>query len=166
SEALMAPWIEVAGWTLLHFVWQGTAIAAVAAIGLRLQRTADPHVRYALATAAMVTMLMAPLATAARLSTSRADFAAPPSTPTRSLALAPSVGSISSDGTASLVHVTRPAAFGDVLPAIVMIWLAGVALLQLRLLGGWWQVRGLHRGALAAPPSDWQTRAALLASRL
>ena len=29
----MAPWIDIAGWTLLHFVWQGAAIAFVAAPG-------------------------------------------------------------------------------------------------------------------------------------
>src|SRR6058998_1163595 len=66
----MAPWIEIAGRTLLHFVWQGTAIAAAAAIGLRLLRASAPHVRYALAAAAMAAMLVAPAATAVRLSPS------------------------------------------------------------------------------------------------
>src|SRR4029077_14847113 len=53
-----------------------------------------------------------------------------------------------------------------VLPAIVMLWLAGVVLLQLRLFGGWWHVRGLYRTALASTPSAWQTRTEQLAMLL
>src|SRR5215470_1887864 len=172
----MAPWIDIAGWTLLHFVWQGAAIAFVAAIGFRFLRRSASQIRYTLASAAMVTMLIAPLATAARLSGSESVAAdASLSRPARSLAPAlPTLSTLSSGPAASQrmarfvrqVPAARQAALGAVLPAIVMLWIAGVVVLQLRLLGGWWHVRTLHRVALTAPPSDWQTRVASLAPRL
>ena len=49
------------GWTLLHFLWQGTAVAAVAAVLMALCRRAS--VRYVLAVGALVLMLAAPIAT-------------------------------------------------------------------------------------------------------
>src|SRR5258708_26645480 len=49
------------GWTLLHFLWQGTAIAALTAVLMTACRHAST--RYALAVAALVLMLAAPLAT-------------------------------------------------------------------------------------------------------
>ena len=176
----MAPWIDIAGWTLLHFVWQGAAIAFVAALGLGFLRGSTSRVRYALASAAMVTMLIAPLATAARLSASVAADAslsrpAPslaPGLPTRSTMSTLSTLSSGPAGSQRMarfvlqVPAARPAVLGAVLPVIVMLWIAGVVVLQLRLLGGWWHVRALHRVALTAPPSGWQTRVTSLATRL
>jgi TonB family protein len=165
----MVPWIDLAGWTLLHFVWQGTAIGIIAAVGFWLLRGSAPHTRYALASAAMVTLLIAPLATAARLSSS-GSVVADPRHVTSAISLAPTLVS----DPASRAESTTPAIqktaarprVDAVLRAIVLLWLAGVAVLQLRLIGGWWRVRGLHRASLAAIPSAWQTRAELLATRL
>src|SRR5436190_15681136 len=55
--------IETAGWVLVHFVWQGTIIALVAAAGLGLLRRATPDMRYAVALAALLVMLAAPALT-------------------------------------------------------------------------------------------------------
>jgi len=49
------------GWALLHFLWQGTALAAMAAAAMALCRRAS--VRYMLGIGAMVLMLLAPVAT-------------------------------------------------------------------------------------------------------
>ena len=59
--------IDAAGWTLVHFLWQGAAIAAAAAIGLRLLRRGSPQARYVLACVALAAMLASPAVTAARL---------------------------------------------------------------------------------------------------
>ena len=165
----MAPWIDIAGWTLLHFVWQGTAVGIVAAVGFRLLRTAAPHVRYLLASAAMATMLVAPLATAARLSSSasaiadsRLTVSTVSSTPTLSSDLVPRPVSATSARRTAASRRRLDA----VLPAIVLLWLIGVALLQLRLIGGWWRVRRLHRASIATKPSAWQALAKPLAARL
>jgi uncharacterized protein (TIGR03435 family) len=166
----MAPWIDIAGWTLLHFIWQGTAIGIVAAVGLRLMSAAAPQVRYVLASAAMATMLVAPIATAARLSSSASAIAGPRlSASAISSATATRLPDVVPGGVASTSAGRAPAGrsrLDAVLPAIVLLWLTGVALLQLRLIGGWWRVRRLHRTSLATTPSAWQTMAEPLARRL
>lgn len=59
------------GWTLLHFVWQGALIAAVAGTGMVALRNARPQARYALACAALFACLAWPaLDLALRLHTS------------------------------------------------------------------------------------------------
>ena len=49
------------GWTLLHFLWQGTAIAAFAAAAMSLSRIAS--IRYAIGVGALSLMLAVPVAT-------------------------------------------------------------------------------------------------------
>jgi hypothetical protein len=73
----MTTWIDLAGWTLVHFVWQGALIAAAAWGGLHVLRTAPA--RYALACAALACMLAAPPVTAWMLS--RTTTALSPSAP-------------------------------------------------------------------------------------
>ena len=36
-------WIDVAGWTLLHFLWQGAAVAAIACAALVAAAPIDPR---------------------------------------------------------------------------------------------------------------------------
>ena len=49
------------GWALLHFLWQGTALAALAAGAMALCRRAA--VRYAIGVGALLLMVLAPLVT-------------------------------------------------------------------------------------------------------
>jgi beta-lactamase regulating signal transducer with metallopeptidase domain/biopolymer transport protein ExbD len=164
----MTSWIEIAGWTLLHFVWQGTAIGIVAAVGFWLLRGSAPHVRYALACAALVTMVIAPVATAVRLSSSAPVGADSPGL-TSTIVLAPPTSDAAPREEATPPAIRKAAPRPRVeaaLPTIVLLWLAGVALLQLRLIGGWWHVRGLHRASFTAPPSTWNARACWLATRV
>src|SRR5207302_10446038 len=58
------PWVERLGWTLVHFLWQGLAIAVLYAARRRsVARTSSANARYALAWAALAAMMAAPLAT-------------------------------------------------------------------------------------------------------
>src|SRR5438128_1542846 len=57
SPEIMRP----AGWALLHFVWQGTALAALAAVAISLIRRASA--RYLIAVTVLVMMLAAPAVT-------------------------------------------------------------------------------------------------------
>jgi len=164
----MAPWIDIVGWTLLHFVWQGTAIGLTAAAGFRLLRTTAPHVRYLLASAAMATMLVAPIATMMRLSASTSAIEGPrfsTSTVSTAATRSPDVARDVAGTSAARASAGR-SRLDAVLPAIVLLWLTGVALLQLRLMGGWWRVRRLHRASLRTTPSAWQAMMAPLATRL
>ncbi len=58
---------HVAGWTMIHFLWLGTLVGAVALIGRLLLRRADPSVRYAAALCSLILLAALPLAIAAWL---------------------------------------------------------------------------------------------------
>jgi ankyrin repeat protein/beta-lactamase regulating signal transducer with metallopeptidase domain len=117
--------------SLLHFVWQGAAIAIVAAVALRLLRRRAPESRYAAASVALLAMLAAPLVT----------FAFYAETGALTLRLLSAVNS-----------ATTAAATGDVAAwteLIVTAWLIGVAVFLARLTGAWLLSRRLVRSATA-----------------
>ena len=60
--------VHVAGWTLVHFAWQGTLVVASAALALQWLRHSSPHSRYVVACVALAAMLIIPGGTAWRLS--------------------------------------------------------------------------------------------------
>lgn len=111
---------EALGWALVHFLWQGAAIAAVTAAVLRGLRR--PEARYAACCVGLAAMMLAPMATIAvrlagpagetvRLEGSRLQLAIPPE----------AVGS-----------------FDTWLPTVTLAWAVGACLLLLRSAGGWW----------------------------
>src|SRR5262245_58305671 len=65
----MSPWTHVVGWTLIHFVWQGAILAAVAAGALRFYRHRAANARYAIACVVLATMLASAAVTALILAT-------------------------------------------------------------------------------------------------
>ena len=60
----MNEWVQIAGWVLVHFLWQGSLVAIVAATGLRFCRRRSSNIRYIVACFALAAMLAAPLLTA------------------------------------------------------------------------------------------------------
>jgi beta-lactamase regulating signal transducer with metallopeptidase domain len=129
------------GLALSHFVWQGAAIAALAAGAIAAARKASA--RYAIGVAALCLMLAAPLATFLVLDHSDSPAA------TSDLAL-----------TVALQMAAEPSAHHamPVLPAeptvplnvtamnwLVAVWFAGVLLFSLRTAGGFFVVAGLRR---------------------
>ena len=66
----MTPFFEIAGWTLIHFVWQGTAIGLATAVALKLAAHRSPNVRYVVACTGLALMVAAPIATARLLTRS------------------------------------------------------------------------------------------------
>ena len=57
------PYIEALGWTLLHFVWQGLAIAILFAAVRHFSRRLSADARYLTGCAAMLLLLVTPLVT-------------------------------------------------------------------------------------------------------
>ena len=57
------PAVQAIGWALVHFVWQGTLIALIAAAALRLLRQSAADVRYVVATIALALMATLPVVT-------------------------------------------------------------------------------------------------------
>ena len=60
----MSPLIEVTGWTLIHFVWQGTLLALATAAALGACRRSAADIRYAIACLGLTAMLATAAATA------------------------------------------------------------------------------------------------------
>jgi len=120
------------GWTLLHFLWQGTAVAALAAVLMALCRRASA--RYALAVGSLVLMLAAPVATFFVLTSSGKS-------PGRR---APATSSPVAESQRATSNVAVRASSGfsrfppslDTLPWLVEAWLLGVAFFGLRSAGG------------------------------
>jgi beta-lactamase regulating signal transducer with metallopeptidase domain len=163
----MNAWTHVIGWTLLHFVWQGALLAVTAAGALRLCRHRSADARYAIACMALAAMMAAPVITARVLTAPDLVLAPvmglPQSIPTLGVVSA-AAQSWNSDGAFSIHTVW--AGMDALLPPIVFVWLAGVAVLMVRMAGGLWHVRRLQCRSLAAAPSHWQTAAERIASRL
>jgi uncharacterized protein (TIGR03435 family) len=173
----MTSWIDLAGWTLVHFVWQGALLALATAATLRLLGSSTARLRYVVSCAALAAMLAAPIATALVLS------GAPRSALLDSVHVLRSpqgrvlgvvVGNPWSPARSSSQPVQPPAELrlpveintDTLFSAIVTLWLVGVAVLLGRLGVGCWRVRGLQLAAQLEEPSRWQTLAEELARRL
>jgi VWFA-related protein len=120
--------VQRLGWTLLHFLWQGTAIVVVYAMLRRIPgRSLGAHGRYALACAALLAMT-----------------AAPPLT----FLLIP-------DGPGMGSWTISAAAAQRLLSGVVALWLLGVLAFSIRLLGGW-RFTARLRSTSHPAPAEWQ----------
>jgi beta-lactamase regulating signal transducer with metallopeptidase domain len=172
----MTPFLQSVGWTVMHFVWQGAALASIAAVALRLTTRRSANVRYLIGCGALLLMLAAPAAT---LRLSWPADAGAIARVAYEAAGAQSAGRLNALDPAAAVH-PYSASVPDAVPTgiidlaqldrialgIALVWVAGVAILLGRMAGGWWRVRRLHRAALATPSSRWQTACRRLAYRL
>jgi len=131
---LREPWMTRAGWTLVHFLWQGSVIAILLAVVRALAgRRLPARGRYALSCAALVLMTAAPLLTFLVLGSLE--------TPGPSLPAWPDGGG---------------AVLNRVLPWLVMIWLIGVVVFSARIALGWRMAARLRRAAAGPVPAAWQ----------
>ena len=136
--------------SLLHFLWQGVALAALAYLILSQCRSAST--RYALAVVAMVVMLLSPVCTFFVIR-SQPNTAAPLSSfveiqrdaKHRSVALAKTAA-----------HRALPQRQSSTLPLVFLVeaWFAGVVLLSLRSIGGFVFIERLRRRNFACVPDD------------
>ena len=119
------------GWTLLHFLWQGTAVAALAAVLMSLCRRAS--VRYAVAVGALAFMLTAPLVTFVFLVRSPASAPVDSYSALRMLRTAPR--NVAAPVSRSILPFSSSSSL-NALPWLVEAWLLGVAFFSLRSAGG------------------------------
>jgi beta-lactamase regulating signal transducer with metallopeptidase domain len=153
SPAVMRP----LGWALLHFLWQGTALAALAAVAMALCRAAS--VRYTLGVGVLVLMLAAPVATF--LSYWRADTVATPIT-MPVLASVPWHAPPPVPGLWSAPQGAAP----DIFPWLVEAWLLGVVFFSLRCTGGVLLLQRMRRRQALAIPARLLEMALALQRRL
>ncbi len=146
-----AAFIHMLGWTLLHFLWQGCAIATAFALAMLAMRRAAPPQRYLAGCITLAMMATAPVATFTWL-WQRADGGSPidavATRPAGSLAAAP------------------VAEIDPTLLWIVIAWLIGACACGLWVTGGWWQTRRLRSLEAAAPSQHLTAVVRSLAQRV
>jgi beta-lactamase regulating signal transducer with metallopeptidase domain len=138
--ALDPSWAQALSWTLIHFLWQGAAIGLAAFLVLRAFRLTSAA-RYAVGIGALILMLAAPLATFAVFLQEASRI--PQLLPSSSESGTPTVridGESPAFGAPALSEKETPVLpLSRVIPSylVAVFWLAGVAALSARLLGGW-----------------------------
>ena len=164
---LLHPAVQAVGRALLHFVWQGGALAALFLAADRLTRRSQARLRYAMA---CLTMLAMP---GIFVTTALWSYRVPESAST-----APSTGAAGAAGVASPREAPGAVRADDrtywplrrepsALPGwAVCIWLAGVAVLSIATMGGWIRVRRLTRRGLQSADPAWTATLADLMRRL
>jgi beta-lactamase regulating signal transducer with metallopeptidase domain len=150
------------GWTLVHFLWQGAAIALAYAILDRMTRRASPAVRYLVALGAFALMPLAVIATFANemRNSSLTTTIAQPKAPVSRFHLDETAITIAQDlPTAAAPAMNRPRAWladhlEPALPWVDDLWMIGVSLLALRAMGGWYHLQALKKRARWTIPAD------------
>ncbi|HEX4039743.1 MAG TPA: M56 family metallopeptidase [Acidobacteriaceae bacterium] len=144
---------QVLGWTLVHFLWQGAAIALVYRVVDLVLARRSANARYVVALAALLGMVAVSLTTLAYeeaslhpsdLSTGSAARVVWTSVPLASVRAAAA--------SATPPHTVDRFLVDRVLPVLDVVWFAGVLLLTLRALGGWWLLRRLRLSPLHPAP--------------
>ena len=152
---LLTDWISPAvlralALSLLHFLWQGAALAGLAFVAVSLCRSAST--RYLVAVAAMVAMLLSPIATFFVI---RAQGNGPAQTAVVSEIVQPSAAQpLSSSAFATSRTPVRQES--SVLPLLFLVeaWFAGVVMLSLRSFGGFVQILRLRRRKFMGVPDE------------
>ena len=124
------------GWALLHFLWQGTALAALAAAAMAVCRRAST--RYLVGVGALALMLFAPVATFFFYSQQHSGVAdaAKSSSPLAAAVQSFARGGVAASGSAQRLIQSSSASSRNALPWLVEAWLLGVAFFSLRSAGG------------------------------
>ncbi len=170
--AVDVPLTRALAWALVHFLWQGAALGLIGAILLRLAR-GNAAVRYGVGVATLACMAVAPAVTTAYL----LRPAHPPSFEPVAVESLPGASSSTTIAALSSAPDARPVrdtavaaqASSDVVSTpdvILAIWLTGVAVLSLRLLGGWVVARRLASRAIRPVAGDVDAVVRRIALRL
>ena len=145
-------WVHAVGWTLLHFLWQGALVAAAYGVARIALSHARPQARYALGLGALALLAALPVATLAHLAPVGGDAA----------------GGVLASGAVAIAPAAALAAPGFAvepwLPALVGLWLVGVAACALRALLQYVRIRRLCRLG-AEPLPEWDARLRALTRR-
>jgi uncharacterized protein (TIGR03435 family) len=155
------PWVERLGWTLVHFLWQGLAIAILYAVVRASPKAAVPHRRYLLACTALTAMLVAPIATYMLL------HAPEPASP--AVRHTPKAIPTSDSGVAfamTAVETSPASAAAAAMPWLVMLWLTGALIFSIRLAAAWMGAARLRRRLARTAPAEWQQLLDRLRTRL
>lgn len=132
---------------LMNSLWQGTVLAVMAAVALRLLAGQSAATRHTVGLAFLLAMVAVP-------ALGFASFWSQPATEVNA-GLLPAVTAPIAGATAD-VYVQQSNVLAGVLS---LLWLLGVAVMLLLQLGGWRLIGGLERHPFHPLPPEWQQRA-------
>ncbi|WP_257312533.1 M56 family metallopeptidase [Geothrix fuzhouensis] len=151
------PWAQALGWSLLHFLWQGAALALLAWLLLALLRGAPAQARYGAACAFLLLMAAAPVATFLLIQRQTPALAQPPR-----VTVAAAGSAVAPTLVDAPLALRVKTALDPALPWLLGTWALGVLLLSTRFLGSWVRVQRLRRHSASPVPAEWH----LVLSRL
>jgi len=154
------------GWTLIHSIWEIGIITVLFAFASLILRRADSRVRYCLAVAALTSCVLLPVGTYFSLTPPRAASTPPspnyvtPRTPALTSPIV--VSAISNDP--SIPDLTQRVE--PILYPIVLMWLVGLGMMLLRLLGGLVLIERAKRKCMGFINPNWQESVDSLRQRM
>jgi uncharacterized protein (TIGR03435 family) len=166
------PAVQALGWALLHFVWQGTLLAALFLVADSVTRRSQARLRYAIACAVMFLMAVSFIATVFRtsrapasgVSSAMATGAANPGQRTLRTRIEPASVPLA---TSSTGKIAQPFYALTVLPGwIAFFWLLGVIAFATYTAAGWLRVRELRKRDIAPVSAAWIEVLEILKHRL
>ena len=152
---MVDPSIPALGWSLIHFLWEGTIVAIIVAIAMRALARRTAETRYAFASLSLLAMGALPIFTYFRVRAHASGFT------TLGQTIVSHPAQIRSTGQAPL-----PLTLDAMLPVLVSVWAVGVIFLSVRMLGGLLQVERLKRKLSVPAPDAWLLRLTELKARL
>ena len=162
--ALSLQTLHALGWTLLHFVWQGAALAALLAAALMVSRNAN--VRYALGIGTLTLMVAAPVVTFAWLNRTPAPtpvVETPVVATSSEVMYTPEAVS----PTDPLVHaLASGTSREDLMIWLVQAWFVGVMLLFVRTAGGLVWLTRTRRGEIEPLSEEMHRQCLMLQQRM
>jgi beta-lactamase regulating signal transducer with metallopeptidase domain len=183
-EILLAkPVFQSLGWALVHFIWQGAAVAIIYAGIAALLRRRAANVRYTVACAALALMFALPIATSFIIDSSSPQaatdvFISKRVVAAEPIAATPTTPTLTNDQARAISGETQAASsplswklwarerFTSLLPWFVAVWFAGVLFLSLRFIGGLVIMQRLKRRETSLLVEQWQETLSSLCHRL
>ncbi len=155
---------DALAWALVHFLWQGAALAGVAWVLMRL--TSSASARYVIGVTTMAAMVIALGVTFVSLIPS--DVPATVALSTSSDAVVESAEPVVSEPPPATFATPAPVDVPFVLPTtwVLSVWAVGVCFLSVRVFGGWCLTRRIARHAGAPVGPEVQHLAKRISARL
>ncbi len=141
------PTAHAIGTAIVHFLWQGTVVGLGLAVMMRTARPVQPVTRYAVYCAGMVLMLLCPVATTLLLLVQGEVTGA-------TFVDSGVVEAVFPPRTAP--HVHQGVAVSALTPAVSLLWLCGVIVLQVRSVFGWHRARRLATSGIRVLDGCWE----------
>lgn len=154
-------WAEILGWTLIHSLWQGSLIAILLAMSLKLFKIRAARLRYTLA---LVALLLIP---GLSVLTVMSDWVQPNLSsyesavlfsPSATATLSPSDHLSVEASSVSIWSSISALNWHAVISWLPLIWLPGVLFFSLRSIGGIWYAQRIRKWGSSASISPWQTK--------